>query len=70
MAIRERISAAAGRTWRAVKLDDYIYEDVADKPELTTEAVTVAVLSSLVLSLGLLLRREITLLSWLIGSLA
>ena len=70
MAIRERIGGAAGRTWRAAKLDDYIYEDVADKPELTTEAVTVALLSSFIMNLGLMLVGAITPFWWIVGSIA
>ncbi len=62
--------AAARRVGRALKLDAFFYDAVAKEPSLTIEAVAVAVISALVMGLGLMLMREIRPVWWLVGSIA
>ena len=62
-------SAPARRVWRAVRLDPFHYLAVAKDSSLTREAVLVAVLSSLVMGLGLMLVRVVKPLWWLLGAI-
>ena len=62
--------ATARRVGRALRLDAFFYEAVAEEPALTREAVTVAVLSALVMGLGLTLVRTIAPVWWFVGSMA
>ncbi len=65
-----RGSATLERLSKAVRLDQGFYRSVADDPARTREAVIVAAVSALVMSLGLMLMRIIDPLSWLLGALA
>lgn len=56
------------RVNRAIRLDPFFYRAVATEPSLTTEAVFVAVVSSLVMGLGLTLVGTVTFFWWLVGS--
>lgn len=62
-------SGPARRVWRAMRLDPFFYSSTADDPSLTREAVLVAVLSSLLMGLGLMLVRIVDPLWWLLGGL-
>jgi hypothetical protein len=55
---------------RAVQLDSFLYSSVAENPARTREAVTVALLSSLVMGLGLMLMRIISPVWWFLGGIA
>jgi hypothetical protein len=57
------------RVARAARLDPFLYDSVAADASLTREAVSVAVVSSLVMGLGLMLVRTITPFWWLVGSI-
>lgn len=61
---------ARRRVGRAVKLDSFLYRAVAEDPSLTAEAVGVAVLSALVMGLGLMIIGPITPIWWLLGGIA
>ncbi len=54
---------------RAVRLDSFLYSSVAENPARTREAVTVAVLSSLIMGLGLMLMRIVDPIWWLLGGI-
>jgi hypothetical protein len=60
-------SAPARRVLRAVRLDPFLYMSVSEDSSLTREAVLVAVVSSLVAGLGLMLVRIVDPLWWLVG---
>lgn len=54
----------------AVKCDSYFYSTVAHQPERTREAVTVAIGSSLLMGLGVMLVRIISPAVWALAGLA
>ena len=58
------------RILMAVKGDTYFYWTVANQPERTREAVSVAIGSSLIMGLGVMLVREINPAVWALGALA
>jgi hypothetical protein len=58
------------RVRRALRLDSFLYRSVAEEPSLTAEAVAVGVISALVMGLGLVLVRSITVFWWLVGGIA
>lgn len=66
----KRGSATAGRVLKAIRLDSFFYSAVAENPDRTREAVTVAFLSSLVMGLGLMLMRIVPPIWWLLGGIA
>ena len=63
-------SAPARRVIRALRLDPFFYVAVAKDSSLTREAVLVAVVSSLVAGLGLMLVRIVQPLWWFLGGVA
>jgi hypothetical protein len=65
----KRRSPIAQRVIRAMKLDPFLYRTVADQPSLTVEAVAVAIVSSLVMVLGLMLVRSITPFWWVVSGI-
>lgn len=65
-----RWRSAFGRVKRALRLDPFLYREAAGDASLTREAVFVAVISALVMGLGLTLVRIISPLWWLVSSLA
>lgn len=58
------------RIWRAMKLDAFFYRQVAQQVSLTREAVSVGMVSVLLMGLGLALVRVISPIWWLVGGLA
>ncbi len=62
-------SATARRVTRALRLDPFLYRRVAEDTSLTREAVLVAVVSSLVMGLGMMLVRLIRPLWWFVGGI-
>ena len=58
------------RVRRVLRFDSFLYRSVADDPSLTTEAVAVGVISALIMGLGLVLVRTITVFWWLVGGIA
>lgn len=66
----KRRRLVAQRVLAAVQLDPFFYRSVADQPSLTREAVAVAVVSALIMGLGLVLVRIVAPLWWLVGGLA
>lgn len=65
----KRRSQITQRVIRAVKLDPFFYRTVAEQSSLTVEAVAVAVVSSLVMVLGLMLVRSITPFWWMVSGI-
>jgi hypothetical protein len=55
---------------RALKLDSFFFSAVAAEPALSREAVAVAVISALVMGLGLTLVGTIKPIWWLVGGIA
>lgn len=62
-------SAPARRVIRALRLDPFFYAAVAEDSSLTREAVLVAVISSLIMGLGLMLVRVVGPLWWFLGGI-
>jgi hypothetical protein len=63
-------TAPARRIIRAVRLDPFFYSAAAEDASLTREAVLVAVVSSLLAGLGLMLVRLVQPLWWFVGGVA
>ncbi len=66
----KRRRLVAQRVLAAVQLDPFFYRSVAEKQSLTREAVAVAVVSALIMGMGLMLVRIVAPFWWLVGGLA